>query len=117
MNYIFRPPASSYDIKFTFEGLKEYAERGKAGHFRMLGKTLTFTLYGDAIAATLYETVIAMIFADGRIEIPEAINQHGSQATTYWVQKILTDNKIPGYVARNKGRYPQAGKTFERAMA
>ena len=122
MNYIFRPPAKAYGIEFNFEGLKKYAEAGRSGYFRMLGTTLKLTLAGDdsngvmtdCIIVTLYDTQIAYLYSDGRVRISDLIDQHGSQATTYWIQKILLHNKIPGIVARHKGKYPQAGKTFER---
>lgn len=116
MNYIFRAPARSYDVKFTFEGISDYIRKGRSPfRRRMLGQTLElrFGARGSDSAGVavvrLYDTDLAYLNRDGSIEILEAINYHGSQATTYWVQKVLSDNKAPGLVGRDKGKYRQAG--------
>lgn len=115
MSYIFRPPARSYELKFNFAGLMEYVEKGRHDTRRRLGTTLEIRAgfrsekFADVAVVRLYDTDLAYINRDGTIEVLEAVNQHGSQATTYWLQKILQDNGAPGLVGREKGRYRQAG--------
>ena len=115
MNYIFRPPAKSYDLKLTFEGISEYVRKGRNDTRRMLGTTISLRsgfkseAFSDVAVVRLYDTDIAYVNRDGSIEILEAVNSHGSQATTYWIQKVLRDNGAPGLVGRVKGRYSQAG--------
>lgn len=118
MNYIFKPPAQSYDIKFTFEGISEFIAKGRNETRRKLGSTLELRAgfrseaFSDVAVVRLYDTDLAYINRDGSIEVLEAVNRHGSQATTYWLQKILTDNHAPGLVARLKGKYAQAGRKW-----
>lgn len=114
--YIFRPPARSYDVKFTFEGLQDYINRGRSGSFRMLGTTLELrtgfsneTEEPVSVVLRLYQTDIAYIRKGGIVEVMETVNFHGSQATTYWLQKAISDNGAPGLVGRENGKYRQAG--------
>lgn len=110
--YIFKMPAKAYDVPFTYAGLSEFVSKGK-NYYRKLGATLTVEHgYAGRITVKLYDTIIAEMLSNGHVHICEAINQHGSQATTAWIQKVLTDNKIPGYVAREKFKYWVAGKSY-----
>lgn len=119
MNYIFRPPARSYDEKLTFEGISDYIRKGRNKTRRMLGTTLELRAgfrsehFADVAVVRLYQTDIAYVNRDGSIEIMEAVNSHGSQATTYWLQKVLQDNGAPGLVARDKGTYYFAGMKWD----
>lgn len=115
MNYIFKAPARSYDMKFTFDGLQDYVNKGRNETRRKLGTTLEIRAgfrsekFSDVAVVRLYDTDLAYVNRDGSVEILEAVNFHGSQATTYWLQKIISDNGAPGLVARVKGKYSQAG--------
>lgn len=117
MSYIFTPPAVAYDVKFTFESMDEYIRRGRNKDSRKVGTTVTLIRDGlDDIAVWLYQTKIGSVARGGNrvVWISPEINSHGSQATTWWVQKIISDNKLPGYVAREKGAYAVAGKEYRR---
>lgn len=113
--YIFRAPAASYDLKLTFEGISDYVRKGRSATRRKLGTTIELRAglladaFKDVAVVRLYDTDIAYVNRDGSIEILEAVNYHGSQATTYWIQKVISDNGAPGYVARERGQYRQAG--------
>lgn len=112
--YQFRMPAAAYDIPFTFEGLEAFWNgKGNAN----IGTTVEVTHYlKDTFAIRLYDTVIARIYKDGEVQISENINDYPRGATTAWVQKVLTDNNIGGMVGRTAGKYPQAGKTYQRTV-
>lgn len=115
MTYIFRLPAKAYEVPLTFEGISDYIRKGRNETRRMLGTTVELRAgfkseaFADVAVVRLYSTDLAYINKDGSIEILEAVNCHGSQATTRWLQKILNDNKAPGLVGRVKGSYSQAG--------
>lgn len=121
-SYIFRPPARSRDLPFTFEKLSEYVGRGynytDGSPSRKLGTTLNFIVHrADRsrvpwVRVTLYGVNIAWIYQE-MVTISEDINDYPRQATTHWVQKILTDNNIPGLVGRLDNEYAVAGKRFD----
>jgi hypothetical protein len=113
--YIFTPPAKAYDIKFTYEELLKFVEAGRSGWHRMIGTTLEVShAYAGRIQIRLYDTIIGELLSNGNVAVSEQINQYGSQATTWWVQKLLSDNKVGGIVARDKGTYRVAGKAYVR---
>lgn len=111
--YIFTVPAKAYDVPFTYEGLTAFVNAGKSGWYRKLGTTLKVQFMVTGFAVVLYDTVIARVYED-RVEISDAVNNHGSQATTFWIQKVLADNGVGGIVGREKSKYSQAGKTFKK---
>lgn len=114
--YIFKFPQAA-DFTFNFEGLTNYIERGKTLGERKIGTTVTVEqTFGPSILVRLYDTVIARVYSDGSIEIPEIINEYGSQATASWVAKVLQDNGVGRPVYREKGKYTGvAGQTFRPA--
>ena len=114
--YIFKFPQAA-DFKFTYEGLDTYTKQGRNFWNRKVGTTVEIIRgYGPYFQVKLYDTVIAVINADGSVNIPEVINSHGSQATTQWVSKVLQDNGVGTFVYREKGEYVGvAGKTFRPA--
>jgi hypothetical protein len=113
--YIFTAPAKAYDVAFTYEGLQEFIKAGRSGWHRMIGTTLEVSNpYAGRIQIKLYDTIIGEVLSNGNVAVMEAINNHGSQATTWWVQKLLTDNKCGGFVYRDKGKYAVAGKAWVR---
>ena len=114
--YIFRFPKAA-DFKFTYEALNNYIERGKGWGERKVGTTVNVErTFGPSIRVVLYDTVIARVYSDGSVEIPETINEYGSQATTKWVEKILQDNGVGRFVYREGGKYVGvAGETFRPA--
>jgi hypothetical protein len=115
--YIFRPPAAAADLKFTYEALAAFVQRGRSGSSRKLGSTLEITHhYAGQISVLLYGTKIAELLSNGTVAIPDHVNEYGSQATTYWLQKVLTDNRISGLVGRQHGRYSQAGQAYFRQL-
>jgi hypothetical protein len=117
MSYIFKMPAVAYELPFTFEELESYLQKGKAKYSRNVGTTLEVVQpFTDTIQIKLYDTVIARIYRDGEVQISESINSFPRQATTAWVQKVLSDNKLPGLVGRVNGKYAQAGKFFQRGL-
>ena len=114
--YIFTAPAKAYDIPFTYAGITEYIDKGRGENSRMVGSTLELSRPARGVVVVrLYGTAIARLWDDGEVLIHERINQHGSQATTWWVQKVLQDNKVGGWVFREKGKYAVAGKTYNIA--
>lgn len=119
MSYIFTPPAVAYEVKFTPEGLQDFLTAGRNPGSRKIGKTVTVIrplLDRDEVQIWLYNTHIASVYLDNsRVWISPEINNHGSQATTWWVQKVLSDNRLPGFVCREKGVYAVAGRTYEAA--
>lgn len=117
MSYIFKMPAVAYELKFTFEELESYLQKGKAKFTRKVGETLEVRQpFKDTIQVKLYDTVIARIYRDGEVQISESINSYPRQATTAWVQKVLNDNKLPGLVGRVNGKYAQAGRFYKRGL-
>lgn len=115
MSYIFKMPAVAYELKFTFEELESYLQKGKAKFSRMVGSTLEVRQpFTDTIHVKLYDTVIARIYRDGEVQISENINSFPRQATTEWVQKVISDNGLPGLVGRVNHKYAVAGKFFKR---
>lgn len=114
--YIFRSPKIARETPLTFEGLTAYVKAGRNGYSRMLGTTVEVidTERGGYIV-WLYVTPIATVRKDGTVHISEYIDAKPHQATTWWVQKVLSDNGIPGVVGRVNDKYPQAGKTYTRA--
>lgn len=112
MTYIFTPPAAAYELKFEFWELNSYINRGRGNDSRKVGTTVTLIKGSDDIEVWLYQTKIGSVARDGEVRISEAINAHGSQATTWWVQKMLADNGHNAFVARERGRYSVAGRTF-----
>jgi hypothetical protein len=115
--YIFRPPAAAAELKFTYEALAAYVEHGRASGCRKLGSTLEIChLYAGQISVHLYGTIIAELLSNGYVAIPEHVNRYGSQATTYWLQKVLSDNRVPGLVGRQHGKYSQAGQAYRRQI-
>lgn len=110
--YIFTPPAVAYDLKFEFWALTEYINKGRGDRSRKVGTTITLIKGRDDIEVWLYQTKLGSVARNNEVRISEAINSHGSQATTWWVQKMLTDNGHHGLVARENGRYAVAGKVF-----
>lgn len=115
--YIFRPPAAAADLQFTYEALAAFVQRGRSGSSRHVGSTLEICHhYAGQISVQLYGTIIAELLSNGYVAIPEQVNRYGSQATTYWLQKVLTDNRVPGYVARQQGKYSQAGQAYRRQI-
>jgi hypothetical protein len=115
--YIFRPPAAAADLKFTYEALAAFVQRGRGRGCRKLGSTLEIChLWAGQISVQLYGTVIAELLSNGTVAISEQVNQHGSQATTYWLQKVLADNRISGIVGRQHGKYLQAGQAYLRQL-
>jgi hypothetical protein len=114
--YIFKFPAKVYEMKLTFAGISEFIDKGHSANTRMLGTTVELARPArDKVRVQLYGTTIASLWDDGEVLIHERINQYGSQATTAWVQRILSDNNIGGLVARVDGRYAVAGQTFNIA--
>lgn len=115
MSYIFKMPAVAYELKFRFEELESYLQKGKAKYSRNVGTTLELVQpFKDTINVKLYDTVIARIYRDGEVQISDNVNSYPRQATTAWLQKVLSDNGIPGLVGRENGKYAQAGKWFTR---
>lgn len=119
MSYIFTPPAVAYDVKLTPEGLQDFLAGGRNPGSRKIGKTVTIIRPlqdRDEVQIWLYNTHIASVYLDGPslLWISPEINNHGSQATTWWTQKAISDNKLPGYVAREKGAYAVAGRTYTK---
>lgn len=119
--YIFTPPAAAGETPFTYAGMADYVKRGRSGSFRggrsrKVGKTVTLYLFEDpgSVEVWLYNTMIGTVADDGVVWISPAIDDHGSQATTWWVQKMLTDNGHDVFVARESGRYSVAGQMFTR---
>lgn len=113
--YIFTAPAKAYDIKFTYEALEEFIRKGRSGAARMIGTTLEVSQwYAGRIQIKLYDTIIGEVLSNGNVAVMESINRYGSQATTWWVGKLLQDNGIGGAVYRDKGRYAVAGKAWVR---
>lgn len=111
--YIFTPPAAAYDLKLTYDGIDEYIQKGRNEGFRKVGTTVELThWHAGRINVILYGTIIATLLSNGTVAISEQIDSYPRQATTWWVQKVLSDNKIPGLVGRVKGKYPQAGKVY-----
>lgn len=114
--YIFSAPAKAYDIPFTFQGISDYIDAGRGQNSRMVGTTLELSRPARGVVSVrLYGTAIARLWDDGEVLIHERINNHGSQATTWWVAKVLQDNKIGGSVFREAGKYAVAGKTYNKA--
>lgn len=118
MNYIFRAPKAADSVPFTYEGLTEFLSRAKAKDYhRKLGTTVEIRHdYAGRITVDLYETRIAELLSNGRLMITEQINSYPAQATTFWVQKVLTDNGIRHWVARKDHKYDVAGKAYERDL-
>lgn len=116
--YIFKFPKAA-DFKFTFEGLTNYIERGRTIGERKVGTTVTVEqMFGPSVLVRLYDTVIARVYSDGSVEIPEVINEYGSQATGNWVAKVLQDNGVGRPVYREGGEYVGvAGRTFRPVAA
>ncbi|UDL16710.1 hypothetical protein SEA_ATUIN_317 [Arthrobacter phage Atuin] len=113
--YIFKMPAVAYELPFTFESLESYLQKGKAKISRKVGETVEIRQpFKDTIQVKLYDTVIARIYRDGELQISESVNEYPRLATTAWVQKVLSDNKVGGWVARKDFKYAQAGKFFQR---
>lgn len=113
--YIFTPPAKAYDVTFTYEGLDEFLKAGKREGYRKIGTTVEIThWYAGRIEVLLYGTIVATLLSNGTVAIPETINQYPRQATTWWVQRVLQDNKVGGFVGRVDGKYAQAGKAYIR---
>lgn len=116
MSYIFKLPAVAYEVPFSFEGLSTFIEAGRTKHTRKLGTTVTVFRRDDKIEVWLYQTLIGTVSAD-EVWISPAIDSHGSQATTRWVQKLLNDNRVGGFVCRENGRYAVAGQRYPLATA
>lgn len=113
--YIFTPPAAAYDVTFTAEGLQAFLEAGRSKSSRKIGKTVTVILAADVAQVWLYNTHIGSVYLDGsKVWISPDIDAHGSQATTWWVQKLLQDNQVGGFVCRENGHYAVAGRTFTK---
>lgn len=116
--YIFTPPKVAYQVSFNYVDLSNFIKQGRNNRYARsakLGTTVTVEHVDfGVIAIKLYDTVIAEV-TDRSVYIPEDINNHGSQATTWWTQKVLSDNKLPGFVSREKGKYAVAGKMYQRA--
>lgn len=113
--YIFNPPAKAFDVSFDYVNLTTFIREGKSDRSRKVGTTVTVERVDfQELEVSLYNTVIATLYSDGTVFIHQEIDSQGSQATTWWVQKVLSDNKIPGLVGRDKGRYAQAGQTFTK---
>jgi hypothetical protein len=113
--YIFTPPAKAYEMKLTYEGALEFLSKGKNEGYRKIGTTVEVThWHAGQVTVRLYDTIIATILSNGTVAIAEQINSYPRQATTWWVQKVLADNKISGLVGRVAGKYPQAGKAYVR---
>jgi hypothetical protein len=115
MSYIFKMPAVAYELKFTFEELEAYLNKGRDKFRRNVGTTVElYQPFKDTIQVKLYDTVIARIYRDGEVQISENINDYPRQATTAWVQKVISDNGLPGWVSRENFKYAQAGKFYQR---
>lgn len=115
--YIFTPPAKAYDVTFTYEGLDEFIKAGKNGIYRSIGTTIEIGHWAAGrITIKLYDTIIGEVLSNGNVAVMEAINDHGSQATTWWIQKLLSDNNISGLVGRDKGKYAVAGMAWKRGI-
>jgi hypothetical protein len=115
--YIFTPPAKAYDLSFTYEELDKFIKAGRSGATRMIGTTLEVSQwYGGRIQIKLYDTIIGEVLSNGNVAVMESINQHGSQATTWWVQKLLQDNRCGGFVCRENGKYAVAGTAYVRGI-
>lgn len=128
MTYIFRPPAIVDKVKIRFDELVPYIRRGRSFGFleryRKMGQVVkvSFPLPSREVPAhvsfTLYETEIAKLYPNGAVTISETIDQHHSQATVWWLARILRDNGYgSGYVWSVDFRYsmdsePLAGRTF-----
>lgn len=114
--YIFTAPAKAYEVPFTYEGLDAFLKAGRGSEaVRMIGKTLEVSKwYAGRIQIKLYDTIIGEVLSNGTVAVMEAINYHGSQATTWWVSKLLQDNKCGEFVYREKGQYAVAGKAYTR---
>jgi hypothetical protein len=113
--YIFTAPAKAYDVPFTYEGLQEFLKAGRNEAYRKIGTTLEVSQwYAGRIQIKLYDTIIGELLSNGNVAVMDAINSHGSQATTWWVQKMLNDNKCGGFVYRDKGKYAVAGQAYVR---
>ena len=112
--YIFTPPAKAFELNFTYDGIWDFITAGRNGWSRKVGTTITAEYAGrDAVAVRLYDTIIAYIWPDGTVRIPQNVNNFGSHATTWWLQKVLTDNSIPGFLGRENGTYWCAGQDYE----
>lgn len=111
--YIFKFPAAA-DFAFTYANLNRYVERGVNKDTRKVGTTVQIErTFGPGFRVRLYDTVIATVYSSGTVEIPEEINNHGSQATGNWVAKVLYDNGYHRGVWRTDGKYEGvAGQTF-----
>lgn len=115
--YIFTAPAKAYEIQFTYEGLDEFIKAGRSEGSRKIGTTVEIRhWWAGQIQIVLYNTIIGEVLSNGNVAVTEAINRHGSQATTWWVQKLLSDNKISGLVGRDNGTYAVAGKAWKRGI-
>lgn len=114
--YIFTFPKAA-DFPFTFDGLDEYLKAGRDFWKRKVGTTVTVERsLSQHFIVKLYDTEVAIVGQDGSVTVPLAINDHGSQATTKWVAKVLQDNGLGTFVYREKGEYVGvAGKTFRPA--
>lgn len=113
--YIFTPPAAAYDMTLTYEGALEYIGKGRNEGYRKIGTTVEVThWHAGQVTVRLYGTIIATILSNGTVAVSEAINSYPRLATTWWVQKVLSDNGVGGLVGRVKGEYPQAGKVYTR---
>lgn len=115
--YIFRPPSNVPTM--TFEGLWDYIEqsRGREKLSRKIGTTVTVekvdTTGGTAIAFLLYDVVLVTLYRSGHIEVAGRVDDRGSKATTWWLQRIFDDNRIDLHVGRIHGKYPVAGRVYE----
>ncbi len=111
-HYIFTPPAKAYDVPFTHDGLKEFLRKGRDKSQRKLGTTVRVEQGKYSMEVYLYDTWIADVHPDA-VQISQYIDNFPRNATTWWVQKILTDNGINGYVGRVQGKYDVAGKLYK----
>lgn len=115
--YIFTPPAKAYDIPFTYEELDKFIKAGRSEGSRKIGTTVEIRhWWAGQIQIVLYNTIIGEVLSNGIVAVSEQINRHGSQATTWWVQKLLNDNKCGEFVARENFKYSVAGKAWQRTI-
>lgn len=117
MAYIFRAPKNVPPM--TYDGLRDYIEqgRGKNRVSRKIGTRAEVekvdTTAGDAITFSLYDHVLVTLYPTGHVEVWNTVDNRGSQATTWWLQRIFDDNRIDLHIGRIAGKYPVSGKVYQ----
>lgn len=117
MAYIFRPPAAAVHFSWKLEDVLAWLAKGGeergilGGRERKLGTTVTVCSFVHRgvgphevhARVTLYDTDIARIWED-RVQVG-GVDSHQSQATRWWIERILASNTNLGHVFSESRQY------------